>query len=345
MLFKDLEDLDKYGAFKDFCTVEEAEKSQQIPSNFHGVFPKKCKCGSEMIISRNNKTLMCCNPRCKIKIAEMLAETFTRYECKFIKSNTCLSIVTEAWDNLKFKSHIEILKEEENLYIPTLFGNKGVAFQVAINKMKNSKNTLGTIVSRFGFPALNEISNKIFEGYNSLDEFEKDLNERGIYELLESKNIYDKQVYFYLDYFMEDIRLAVKWLGTSVSPNAIKTQQICLSGSLMVDGEVLHKKQYLELLNKVGTTSDGIWVFEFKDSKARMSVPFIIAEKGQNSASVKVALSREINNKYKLLQKCEAENREPTRYELVQCRVLYTGQEFYNLVKGGTEVYERQRAR
>lgn len=344
MLFKDLRTLDKYGAFKDFCTVEEAEKSKQIPSSFHGVFPKKCSCGSDMIISSNNKTLMCCNPRCKIKIAEMLAETFTRYECKFIKSNTCLSIMTEAWNNLKFKSHIEILKEGTEMYIPTLFGNKGVDFKVAINKIKNSKNTLGTTVSRLGFPALNEISTKIFDGYNTLDEFEKDLNEQGIYAFLESRNIYDKQVYFYLDYFMEDIRLAVSWLGTSVSHNAIKTQQICLSGSLVVNGEVLHKKQYLDLLNQVGTTSDGIWVFEFKDSKARMSVPFIIAEKGQNSASVKAAISREINNKYALLKKCKSENREPTRFELVQCRVLYTGQEFYNLVKGGTEVYERQRA-
>lgn len=343
MLFKDLRALDKYKTFEEFCTVEDAEATGQIPSSFKGVFPKKCKCGSDMIISKNNKTLMCCNPRCQIKIAEMLAETFTRYECKFIKSNTCLSIIYEAWDNLKFKSHVELLKEEENLYIPTLLGSKGVDFGVAVNKIRNSRNTLSTIVSRLGFPALNEIASKIFDGYNSLEEFEEDFNRQGIFTFLENRNIYDKQVYFYLDYFMEDIRLAVKWLGTSVSPNAIKTQQICLSGSLVVNGEVLHKKQYLELLNKIGTTSDGVWVFEFKDSKARASVPFIVAERTQNSTSVKTAISREIKNKYDLLQKCKRENRKPTTLEVSKCKVLYTGQEFYNLVKGGTEIYERQR--
>ena len=125
MIYDEFKKLDEYNAFAEFISVSQAKSSGIIPESFHNIFQDKCKCGSDFIISENLTQLQCCDPRCKIKMGHTLADILARFDCKNLGPATCLSIMSECYDKLKYKSPVEVLMMDIKDYPPVLSGVKG----------------------------------------------------------------------------------------------------------------------------------------------------------------------------------------------------------------------------
>ena len=106
LLFSEIND--KYGAFYQYVTIRDAKEMGIIPKQYEEVFPDFCECGSENIIKKSLTQAMCCDPRCKVKLAYALSEMFSRFGVKGVGDETCKKMIYGIYDKLKYKSHLEV---------------------------------------------------------------------------------------------------------------------------------------------------------------------------------------------------------------------------------------------
>lgn len=277
--FEELLDKETYGAFRDFEKVSNAKENGNIPPAYHNIFNDKCKCGSDMIITRNLTTVQCCNPRCYIKLGHMLNEMFTRFGIKGFGPATCISAMEQAVKYLEIPSHLELFSLGR-FELPIAIQNyKLDDFEYAKQIMLSKQYTLADLVSKLGLPGLGEKAHAIFENYNDVLEVDEAIDKaRGISRFLSDKGIYAPMMSYNLRTYMADIILAQMRFNEQIRMQAGQTVDIVMTGYLSPNGVSMSKDEYLDLLNRAGTTSDGIALYGFRKSSAVKSVPYVVAD-------------------------------------------------------------------
>ena len=296
MTFGELKKLDKYDAFSEFESVIEAKNKKIIPEDYIDFFPEHCECGSEIIVKRELTQLQCCNPRCKLKMGYMLSEMLDRFGCKDIGPATCLSVMNEMERKLDYYSPVEMLSLPYEKYPLTLSGAKGDDFLRAVTKIRKTKLTLADLVAKLAIPTLEENGRRIFEAYSSvMDLLKQAVSEGGIGEFMEHRDIHDRMKMFYLKEFMEDIARAQIALQDNIRLKAFSNIDICITGSISPQGiSVRNKREYIDYLNDIATTSSGERLIEIRMTSAKHSVKYIVADYASSSDKYRVGKEREV---------------------------------------------------
>lgn len=327
MKFEEFKKKDDVKAFDDFISVKEAKALGIIPKEYDEIFNEECQCGSDMIIKTNRKQLMCCDPRCKIKLGYMLAEVFARFEVADLGPKTCKSIIVQTYDRLKYKSHLEPLLMEPEVYPRVLAGSKGIDFVYGVNKIKTSKLTFGSLIARLGLPSLDKTAGDMFDEYPNVDSFVADVSKhKGVINLLESKGIHDLKKAFYIKEFLPELYLAEILMQGNLKDLAVSKIEVCLTGRLSFDGMAITKGAFLEYLNTKSIAKDGKVLYEFSKSTAKETVPYIIYSKKSADDKFLTGLRRQ-----------KVEDTAKTGKQ-----ILIKPEELYEKVRKVVEIYERE---
>lgn len=294
MNLEQLREKDPAGAFSDFIEVADAKVELKIPEDFWDQFPDKCECGSSMIITNNLKRIMCCNPRCKIKVGLSLEYVFSNFQCKGIGERTCRTIANYAYDTLKYKSHLELLNLGDSRIAPSINGSYFVTYHQSVNKVKNTPLTFAQMISKIGIPEFEGTALSVFEGINNSEELIRQIQIRGdVTNFLAYKGVYDPAKVFYLREFLLDIAYAEKKLFNRLRLEGKVKITISATGNLNIDGVRITKAEFVELCNDIGTLDNGMRVFEVELNAAIQTNAYVIADYPSSSSKYVAAKNRE----------------------------------------------------
>ena len=254
---------DKYNAFTEFITVEQAEYVGLLPTSFHGVFPHKCICGSEMIINNARTKLMCCDPRCYIKQGYALSELFRRFNIKGIADATCSDVyqslqrehkelISQGKPGLfETESFVEILKVPVEAYsVDFRMSAIGVDFMHAVDIIRNKVMTFPEMISKLGLPEMDTTAFKLFNNINSFEEFAKLFKqEGGVNNFCNNRGVYAPQKKFWFRISLEDIIVGTSIFANSIRQIGLQQMDICITGSLYYNGEKVAENSFRALCN------------------------------------------------------------------------------------------------
>lgn len=317
---------DIFHAYVEFTSVKNAKENGLIPEKFHSIFPETCECGSDFIIKNNLKEIRCCNPDCYIKMAHRMSDMFTRFDCKNVKFKTCLSIVKYCINRGHFKvpTHTEILTvnfEDGDWY--NYFGAKFYDIRNAVNKIKSSTLSLGSLISKLGIPSFGNDSEKYFSDIGSMIEIANFGSKERIREFLVSKGIYSNEKHAdFIDNLMT-IAIAEENLTYRLLPPSNATLKVVITGRVSVLGKYLSRNEYLDLCNKVTIMGDGgRRLYNVVSSKALASTDYFIADSPSTSEKYIAGLNRE---------------------KLTGKKFIYTAEEFLAVLKASVDMYIERR--
>lgn len=284
MEFSEIKSRDKWGVYNDFRTVEDAILIGTIPKEYENIFPKRCECGSEFIISHNNKTIRCCNPNCWIKVGLALSEMFKNFECTDIGPKTGIKVAKYCIENglFKFPTHTEIFNIVNNKDLFFLVGSKWNDIVISCNKITTTKMNFSTLVSKLSIPTFDTSSTKIFKDIASVaqlfelyksDSIPKFLAEHGVYDLRRSQELVDN---------LSTILYLERNMKVPLTKPGLIHRKLCITGSVVVDGVSMTRKDFLAHVNELCNINN-VQLFTISLSNAFSEVDCVIADYPSNT--------------------------------------------------------------
>lgn len=282
----------RYHTFDNFVTIEEAKATGIIPASYinakdpaGGIFPNRCKCGSQNIISRNLKRAMCCNPKCKIKMGLALAELFARLGVKGLGEATCIKFISLVYDKLQYASHLEVFLMKYDDYPPqfkwTVIGEK---MYIECQKARKTPMTFSGMVTMLGLPEFGNGAADLFYGFHSFEEFFATIKKfNGIQNYCSSRGVYDKDKLFWLYCSMTDIMVA-DHVFYNIRREGLRKIKVCITGILTIRNVRVSRKEYVDACNNIAKLDNGLQLFEIENTAAKETCSYVIADYPSNSA-------------------------------------------------------------
>lgn len=305
MLLEDVKkEYSNYMYLYDYITIKEAKATGLIPAEYvdpenpeGGIFPNYCLCGSENAISRNLKHARCCDPRCKIKVGLQLSKIFTDFGIKGVGDSICTTMVFRMWDDMKYKSPIEIIAMPFEKYpVDIQCSVAGQTFRNACVEIKDTEMTFAEMVTHLSIEGIGSVSKKLFVGINSIEDLISAVEKQGsLKDFCTIRGVYDRNVITNLYMSLQDILLAQQYFGLTLRNTGKVSIEIAITGRVYIKGCHLTKSDFVRLCNRVAVLEDGTQLFEVtQKSSATQSVSFVIADTPSNSAKYRIGKSRGI---------------------------------------------------
>lgn len=276
-----------YHTFDEFVTIREAKELGIIPKQYvdpdnpeGGIFPDRCQCGSENIITRSLTRATCCNPRCKIKLGYALSELFTRFGIKGVGDQICLKLINAVYDKLEYKSHIEVLTMERADY-PMFIASTmaGCDLYTACHEIRKEQLTFASMVSKLGLPELSTSTEKLLFRINCFSQlYEQIQKEGGVKNYCWNRNVYDANKIYWFYESLPDILLAEKVFCRSLRKEGLRSISICVTGSVSVGGLSMTRKEFINRCNQEARDNKGNQILEIKDTSAKESCSYVVAD-------------------------------------------------------------------
>ena len=139
--------------------------------------------------------------------------------------------------------------------------------------------SLAELVSNLSIPMWDKSIYNVMSNFNTVDEFIAAMNShKDTPAFLASYGIHDLKKSYYLEEFIPELYLAEAWLQNNIRSKAVSTINICITGSVITGGTRLTKKQYIDLLNDIAVSKNGVRLYEFKKTEAVESVAYVVAD-------------------------------------------------------------------
>lgn len=293
-------------AFSEFVTVQ----NSGLPDYYKGIFPTKCKCGGEIIMTAPTPEksgftqLQCCNPDCWIKMAHRFAYFAKALGYKGFGEGTAINLFSAMHDKFEYPTFLQIF-EFPTSEIATYCGD---AYASAFDAMRQDLKTGGfqfkDAVAALGIPDLGKGS-RIFDVVKSPVVLLDYILKKRTDELCEIAGVYAPSARYFLNIY----RLDVVTLMTQVMPHILSTPKrevnVAITGSVSVDGQGLTRQEFIWKCESL-TDSSGQQIFKLLETKAVSKLDYVIADSPSSSS------------KYRLGE---------------SLGILITAQEFYNKLK------------
>jgi hypothetical protein len=294
MTLSELKELDKASEAKIFTehvTIDEAYSSGLIPAGYDNVFPRKCECGSEVIMSENRKHFMCCNPKCWIKLGLNLAEILGKFGIKSIGEESCKSLSHVMWKGMKTFSPIELMLYDFQVYANIIGPAKAMVLVDAVQMLRGKSFTFPKVAEMTCIPGFGK-DVTFFENFSSMQNFAETLSEyKSVRVLLALGGILDLSKVFNLWLGITDLIMMSELIVGNVTAVGHIHYLICVTGEVSPEGVRVSKSEFLEMCNSF-KDANGEKMFEVKMSQAMMSADYIIADYKSSSAKYRAGLSR-----------------------------------------------------
>lgn len=302
------ENYDLYAAYNSWISIAEAKNLGMIPEKYWDYFPDHCDCGSDNIVSLNLKRCMCCDPRCEIKESYRLAEFLHRSNIAGFGASNCATILKylKLEDSRRLQNdpsakpffekgtYLEAFNVPYNDYPVQLYGTSvGYNFYQASLKLKSTPITFAKLVSNLGIPSLGSNALNLFRGINSVIQLLEEIQKQGgLRAFCSLRGVYDTEVLHNLYEAMSDIIYANDLFRGAIRLEGVKNIKICITGRVVCDGSSMTKSEFIDYLNKLCINAEGVPLFEWQNTSAMQSVPFIVYSTASNSAKFRAGQAR-----------------------------------------------------
>lgn len=266
--------------------VSEAFDVGIIPASYKSIVPLKCKCGSDLEVSNTLTRMWCPSSKCDWKQIARMNKMLTSFGVKDIGESYCANL----WVEMQYfgiaDSHVNVFNLPFSRYPATY------SVDVSYKKFNNIQSVvrlnnfgsgmyLGTLVSKLALPDLDINARKLFNGFNSISEFNSKTKEKygSIYNYVKyvfGTGIMSKKIYNVIRDFYRDIQIAERIFKTK---SAVEREiRVSITGRVKRAGRFT-RSQYLSYCNDI---CDGF--AEIVDVNPGPSILCVIAdEPSQNS--------------------------------------------------------------
>lgn len=285
-------------AYDKFATIAECD----IPDYYKEIFPHKCECGAEMIMTNPGRTqLQCCNPACYIKMAHKLAYFVSSLGYKGFGPQSSLSLYRAVHNELPFNSFLSIFRLNETQMAAGLSDHYIQVLLDIKNDVGERAFPLVTAISALGITNIGRRS-MFFDVVKTpvvLLSFVLDNNTE---QLCDICGIQAAITRFQLSMARADIATLI----SEIMPNILSTPKrevyVAITGKVSVNGSQYTRAEFISLCEAI-KDEHGEQMFKLTETKASDKLEFVIADDPSSS------------DKYRLGQKLHK---------------LITADEFYN---------------
>ena len=298
MDYKEFKLKDAKGLYSDYTSVAIAKRFESIPIEFHEIFKDYCDCGSEFIINRSSKSLMCCDPGCKFKLSNRLSLLYSNFGISNLGDATCFTIIDYCMTNnlLEIPSHIEVLKIEKDQGLSFFLGARYNTFLEANELIRNTRMTFGSLVRNVGMPMFSKSCDELLSGLSSIGdliqlikdgELESFMVSRGVYSVKKIEELKDSRNLLSILEFESCLKVPL------IQPS-LEHKTVCITGKVVADGYNMSRPEFVQYCTELGY-SNGIQFFTVTDNKALTTTSNIIADSPSNTRTYMEGLRRESN--------------------------------------------------
>ena len=297
--------------FHNFITTEELYNLHIIDdgyfvtdNDFGGAFPKKCRCGSDMVVYVNKdlefedeshlQRVQCCNPNCSIKMSYGLSQMFSRFGVKGLGPAFCANLIDWARPSFKVDSYVEILFWTSYKDFPVELLNYQAMWdlQDALDFIHSQSFTFPELVSKLGIPEFGSSAKEIFSGIGNAEQFEEEINKNGISIFLGLRNVQSAGKKFWLAQSLKDIYCASYALAPNLRFEGLHDIDVVITGRVTPFGQSMTKAEFINLCNKKARLKNGFPLFEIRMTTAIKTTDFIIADYESNTAKYREGVAR-----------------------------------------------------
>lgn len=312
MNYEEFRNLDQVDAYAEFTSVLNAKELNYITPDYDDIIPNKCLCGSDMIINNESTTLMCCNPRCFLKMGYSLNNMLKKFECKGLGPETCVAICKYGIENGIFviPSYVEVLSKYESF--KGLLGHRYDDLVHAVYKMHTTPMKFYQMIQYIGIPGFDKVCKDYFGSVSNFDDLLSKLNEHSIVSYLAQFGVADLKKSLNLQIYLKDIRAFEILYRGEISRPALKHLDIVITGRVAPEGREMTRKEFIAYCNSLSVI-DGVPLYDFHTSTALQSARYFICDSPSGTNKYNIARQREQLNP--------------------GLKLIYTSQEFVDLIR------------
>ena len=260
-------------AYNNFATIENCN----LPPYYKEVFPKRCECGAEMIMTEPGHTqLQCCNPDCWVKMGHRLAYFVSSLGYKGFGEQSGLSLLRATHDKLRFQSFLATFLLTDTELSSGLTESSVGLFNEIKEDLKLRAFHFVDAISALGIPNIGSRS-AFFDVVKSPVVLLEYVLQKKTNDLCDIAGIQAPITRFQLSTFRVDIVTLMK----DVMPNILDTPRgevfIAITGKVSVKGASYSRSEFIALCESI---SDGTGVQPYKlvETKAESKLQYVIAE-------------------------------------------------------------------
>lgn len=318
MEYREFKLLDTINAYYDFVSVEDAKYLGYIPKEFHSIVNSKCLCGSDRITNKSGSSVMCCNPRCYIKLGYSLCSMLKSFGGRELGEETCKKIMQVGIREGIFKipSPVEILYNFNEFEY--LLGARYDYLVEAVALIQSASLNFYQIVQSVSIPGFDTKCSDYFGDISNSDELLKEFQTYGLVNSMANRRVFDLKKCLNLALRMKDVVLFESLFIGEVERPALKSVKICITGPVSPHGVSMTRDTFIRHCNEI-SKFDGVRLFD-------------VSEGGPSRSSYVIADSPSGTSKYqtgKYRQDCNPD-----------IKILYTSTEFVDLIKREVEKCE-----
>lgn len=298
MKFSEFRETDVEDAYSEFVSVSDAKERGILPEKFHEVFPNECECGSEFIITKNLKTIKCVDPFCPIKVAKRMANMFANFGAKGLAEGNCAKILTYCKHLKLFEipTHTEILKHYNNDNLKYLLGDSLSYNLFAVcEQIVNGSYTLESLVSKLAIPEF-KVNSSVLRDIPTFEDLVNKFSDGSITMYMSARGFYSpmkiNNLRIHLFTILHALMALKKPLITRVNRDINSEKVICITGSVSADGIRFRNREMFPAYCNEICNINGAQIFTVRNTKARETCDYIIADSESNNESYLVGLRR-----------------------------------------------------
>lgn len=265
-------------AYNQFATIEECD----IPEYYREVFPHKCLCGAEMIMTEPGHTqLQCCNPNCWVKMGHRLSYFISSLGYKGFGEASALSLIKANRDQLPYNTFLSaFLLNDTQLSMGLTEYYVGV-FNDIKEDIRGRCFHFVDAISALGLPNIGSRSTFFDVVKSPVVLLDYLLHDR-LNDLCDMSGIQAPITRFQLSAFKVDIVTLMK----DVMPNILDTPKgevfVAITGKVSVRGVQYTRHEFIELCEAL-KGPNGEQLFMLVETKAEAKLQYVIADSPSNS--------------------------------------------------------------
>lgn len=284
MTLKDLQGVTR--AFDDFATIEDCD----IPEYYKTIFPKKCKCGGEMIMTKYGRTqLQCCNQNCWVKMAHRLNYFISYLGFKNFGEQACLSLFALNHDVLPYRSFLAAFLLSDTQVLNAVGDARMNIFRDIQQELHESTYTFVDAISALGIPNVGSRS-VLFDIVKSPEVFAMCMVQHKTDELCDLAGIQALSTKFYLSCFDIDTVLLMQDIMPHIAATPRGEMFVAITGKVYVQGTYYTRSEFIRLCESI-RGSDGTQLYRLVETKARDKLQYVIADEPSTSDKYQIGLS------------------------------------------------------
>lgn len=272
-------------AYNSFATIQDCE----LPDYYKEVFPHRCECGAEMIMTEPGHTqLQCCNPTCWVKMGHRLAYFISSLGYKGFGEQSGLSLLRATHDKLKFRSFLATFLLTDTELSSGLSEYYVGLFNDIKDDIQHRAFYFSDAISALGIPNIGSKSS-FFDVVKSPVILLDYVLHKKTDMLCDMAGIQAPITRFQLSSFRVDIVTLMK----DVMPNILDTPKgevfVAITGKVSVRGQAYSRNEFIALCESISDGS-GVQPYKLVETKAESKLQYVIADTPSNTDKYQLGL-------------------------------------------------------